>query len=100
MTPATLEAPPTPPAAKLDPQAVLLDKPTEEEQEAPSVFSVVNRYIIGRAEVSAPAEDGSRVVRLISANGGTIIEANLAPQLCGFVSAKLVEIPEEVEDGD
>src|SRR5512146_1849441 len=98
MTSATLEPPP---AAKLDPQAVLLDKPTEEEQEAPSVFSVVNRYIVGRAEVSPPAGDGSRVVRLISVNGGTIIEANLAPQLCDFVSAKLVEIPsaEEGEDG-
>lgn len=69
------------------------------EQEAPSVFSVVNRHIVGRCDVSPPFEDGSRVLRLYSANGGTIIEANLSQQVCEFVSNKLVEV-EIIAEGD
>lgn len=78
------------------------DPPAEEEAEpqqtAPSVLSVVNRYVVGGAEVSLPAEDGSRVVRFHSLNGGTIIEANLAQELCDFVSTGLVRV-EVIEEG-
>lgn len=88
------------------PEAVegeVVEEPVEEpveEQEVPSVFSVTNRYLVGRAEVTPPAEDGSRVVRLFSASGGAVIEANLAPQLCEFVSAKLVEVEVIAEDAE
>lgn len=61
------------------------------EQEAPSVFSVVNRYIVGRVDVAPPADDGSRIVRLFSGDGATVIEAALSPELCEFVAAKLAE---------
>lgn len=71
----------------------------EGPQEVPSVFSVTNRYLVGRVEVSPPADDGSRVMRLHSASGGAIIEANLAPQLCEFISSKLVEV-EVIEEVD
>jgi hypothetical protein len=84
-----------PPEVETDPQE------PQEEQETPSVFSVATRYLVGRAEVAPPAEDGSRVVRLYSGNASTIIEANLAPQLCEFLATKLVEvaiIEEGVED--
>lgn len=64
----------------------------EGPQEVPSVFSVVTRYIVGGVEVSLPAEDGSRVVRLHSASGQAIVEGNLSPQLCEFLSGKLVEV--------
>lgn len=62
------------------------------EQEAPSVFSVMNRYLVGRADVTPPADDGSRVMRLFSGDGGTTIEATLSSELCDFVAAKLVEV--------
>lgn len=67
---------------------------TEEDapQEVPSVFSVVNRYLVGGVEVSPPIEDGSRVVRLHSASGQALIEANLSPQLCEFLAGKLVAV--------
>jgi hypothetical protein len=71
----------------------------QEEQEAPSVFSVVNRYIVGRAEVSPPAEDGSRIIRLFSGDDGTIIEAALSPELCAFIAVKLGKV-EGAENGD
>lgn len=64
----------------------------EQPAEVPSVFSVTNRHLVGAADVSLPAEDGSRVLRLFSANGSTVIEANLAPELCTFVSGKLIEV--------
>jgi hypothetical protein len=67
-------------------------------QEAPSVFSVVNRHIVGRVDVTPPIADGSRVVRLYSANAGTIIEANLSQELSTFLSGKLVEV-EVIEEG-
>jgi hypothetical protein len=81
----------------------VVEEPTGQE-EVPSVFSVTNRYLVGRAEVTPPAEDGSRVLRLFSASGGAVIEANLAPQLCDFVATKLVEVEvieeaEVVDDG-
>ncbi len=64
----------------------------QEQQEAPSVFSVVNRHIVGGVEVSPPPqEDGSRTLRLYAASGGTVIEMNLSAQLCEFVAAKLEE---------
>ncbi len=78
------------------------DAPVEGEegpQEVPSVFSVTNRYVVGRVDVSPPGEDGSRVVRMFSGNGGTVIEVNLSPQLCEFVSDKLVEV-EVITQGD
>lgn len=68
-------------------------------QEVPSVFSVVHRYLVGAADVSEPAEDGSRVIRLQSAAGNAIVEANLSPQLCEFLSGKLVEVP-VIEEGE
>lgn len=58
-----------------------------QEQEAPSTVSVTHRYLVGQVEVSPPAEDGRRIVRLFS--GGTIIETDLSAQLCEFVAAKL-----------
>ena len=84
-------------------EAVPDEEAVEEQegaQEVPSVFSVTNRYLVGRLEVLPPAEDGSRVMRLYSGNGGAIIEANLSPQLCAFAAAKLeeVEIIEEETD--
>lgn len=63
-----------------------------EPQEIPSVFSITNRHLVGRAEVSPAAKDGSRVIRLFSGNGGTIIEANLSPQISQFVGLKLLEV--------
>lgn len=60
--------------------------------EVPSVMSVTSRYLVGRVDVTPPADDGSRVLRLFSGNGGTIIEANLSPQLCEFAAAKLTEV--------
>lgn len=68
------------------------------EEEVPSVFSVTNRYLVGRVEVTPPAEDGSRLLRLHSASGAAVIEANLAPQLCEFVSEKLIEVEVITED--
>lgn len=71
----------------------------EGPQEVPSVFSITNRYLVGRMDISPPAEDGSRVMRLYSGNGGAIIEANLSPELCAFAALKLVEV-EVIEEGD
>lgn len=68
------------------------------EEEVPSVFSVTNRYLVGRVEATPPAEDGSRLLRLHSASGAAVIEANLAPQLCEFVSEKLIEVEVITED--
>jgi hypothetical protein len=86
-------------ATILEPDEVVEPEAVEEPQEVPSVFSVTNRYLVGRVEVSPPAEDGSRVVRLHSGNGAAIIEANLSPQLCEFVSGKLVEV-EVIEEAE
>lgn len=72
----------------------------EEAQEVPSVFSITNRHLVGAADVSPPAEDGSRILRLFSASGGVVVEANLAAQLCDFVSAKLIEVEVIEEDED
>lgn len=71
----------------------------EEAPEVPSVMSVVNRYLIGGADVSPPQEDGSRALVLQSTNGQAVIEASLSPQLCEYLSGKLVEI-EVIEQGD
>lgn len=75
----------------------------EAPQEVPSVFSVITRYLVGGVEVSPPSEDGSRVVRLHSASGQAMVEGNLSPQLCEFLSGKLVEvevITQDEEDED
>ena len=96
-----------PPAEEVVDPEVVAEGGEQGPPEIPSVFSVVDRHIIGRVEVSPPAEDGSRVVRLYSANGASIIEANLAPPLCEFVSSELIKVEiieedaveaEEVED--
>jgi hypothetical protein len=71
-----------------------------EAEEVPNVFSVTNRYLAGTAEVSDPAEDGSQVIRLGSASGGAVIEANLSPQLCAFISGKLGTTRVISEDDD
>lgn len=68
-------------------------------EEVPSIFSCTNRYLVGRVDVSPPAADGSRVLRLYSRNAGTVVEANLSPQLCEFVSGRLVEV-EVIEEVD
>lgn len=77
---------------------------TEEETapEVPSVFSITNRHIIAGADVSDPAEDGSRLLRLVSMNGQTIIEASLSPALWEYIinRATAVEIIEEDADAD
>jgi hypothetical protein len=62
-----------------------------QEQEAPSVFSVVNRHVVGRVDLASPAEDGSRTLRLYAASGETVIESALSPELCAFIAAKLAE---------
>lgn len=74
--------------------------PTEETapEEVPSVFSVTNRYLVGAAEVSDVAEDGSQIIRLSSASGGAVIEANLSPQLCVFIKGKLGAVKVVSED--
>lgn len=92
--PAILEPPETDEALGIDGDA------PEGPQEVPSVFSVVNRYLVGGAEVSPPADDGSRVLRLHSASGQAVIEANLSPQLCTFLSGKLVAVEVIAEDED
>jgi hypothetical protein len=83
----------------LDPDAGAEAALEETPQETPSVFAVTNRYLVGGAEVSPPAEDGSRVVRLHSASGQAVIECNLAPQLAAFIAEKLVAI-EVIEEDD
>lgn len=91
--PVILDAPAAPDEAEAP-------EPTAEEQEGaqevPSVFSVTQRHLVGGADVSDPAEDGSRVLRLFSGNGTVVIEANLSPQLCDYVSGKLTEVKVEV----
>jgi len=88
----------------VDAEVVPDEAAVEEPKEVPSVFSVTNRYLVGAAEVSPPAEDGSRVIRLQSATGGAVVEANLSPELCVFISGKLVEVDviaeEEEVDGE
>ena len=61
------------------------------QEETPSVFSVVNRYVVGRVDVAPPAEDGSRTLRLYAASGGTVIEAALSRELWAFIAGKLGE---------
>ena len=88
--------------------AALLEPPAEEQavaeqeqagpSEVPSVMSVTNRYLIGAAEVSLPAEDGSRVLRLTSASGGAVIEANLSEELWAFIREKSTEVEVITED--
>lgn len=71
----------------------------EQPEEVPSVFSVTTRHMIGAADVSPVAEDGSRVLRLFSGNGAVVIEANLAPRLCDFLGEKFTEV-EVIAEGD
>jgi hypothetical protein len=87
--------------------AAILDPPEAPEAEAeeqgtpeevPSVFSVTNRYLVGAAEVSDVGEDGSQIIRLASASGGAVIEANLSPQLCQFIKGKLGAVKVVSED--
>jgi hypothetical protein len=92
-------------AAILEPpadEATAPPVPAEETapEEVPSVFSVTNRYLVGAAEVSDPAEDGSQIIRLASASGGAVIEANLSPQLCGFIKGKLGAVKVVSEDDE
>lgn len=86
--------------AVLEPDEVLGAEDEEQElpQEVPSVFSVVTRYLVGGAEVTEPAEDGSRVLRLHAASGQAIVEANLSAELCQFLSGKLVAVKVLAED--
>lgn len=92
-------------------EAAILEPPVQEDapaspeeaaapEEVPSVFSVTQRHLVGAADVSPPAEDGRRILRLFSANGSTVIEANLAPPLCEFVSNKLVTVEVIEEDAE
>jgi len=76
--------------------------PAEETapEEVPSVFSVTNRYLVGAAEVSDVGEDGSQIIRLASASGGAVIEANLSPQLCVFIKGKLGAVKVVSEDDE
>lgn len=80
--------------------AEVVEDGQEEQAEVPSVFSVITRHIVGSAEVSPPAQDGSRLLRLHSANGGTIIEASLSGNLSEFISVKLAEVEIIEEDAD
>lgn len=87
-------------ATALEPQDSPVEEAVETPQEVPSVFSVVNRYIVGAVEVSPPVEDGSRVIRLQSANGAAVIEANLSPQLSTFLADKLNAVEIIAEDDE
>lgn len=69
------------------------------QEEAPSVFSVINRYLIGAVDVSDPAEDGSRMLRLYSASGQAIVETAMSSQLCEHIATKLAEV-KVIEQGD
>lgn len=75
-----------------------------EPQEVPSVVAVTNRYLVGSVDVGDPSEDGSRLLRLHSASGATVIEANLSPQVWDFLRVKSSEVKivtqDEVEDAD
>lgn len=71
----------------------------EGQQQVPSVFSLVQRYMIGGAEVTPPAADGSRIVRLHAGSGQSMIEAALSSELCDFLAEKLVEV-KIIEQGD
>lgn len=75
---------------------------SQEEQEVPSVFSTTTNHLIGRADVSPPTEDGSRIMRLFSASGGAVVEANLSATICAFLASRLVavEVIEEVIEDD
>lgn len=91
------------PEEVIDAEVVEETEGEEKPREVPSVFSVVNRYLIGAVDVSPPnEEDDSRIVRLHSAQGGAVIEANLSPELCVFLSGKLVEVEviAEAEDDE
>lgn len=92
-------------AAILEPvpdEAAASSTPNEKAppEEVPSVFSVTNRYLVGAAEVSDAGEDGSQVIRLASASGGAVIEANLSPQLCQFIKGKLGAVKAISEDDE
>lgn len=92
----TILEPPAEGAQTVEPE---VDEQEEDAEKIPSVFSVTTRYLVGAADVSSPAEDGSHVVRLFSGDASAVIEANLSPVLSAFISAKLaeVEIIEEAE---
>lgn len=91
-------------------EGVLLEPGTEvagvedqvEPPQVPSIFSITNVHMVGNVDVSLPAEDGSRLLRFHSQNRGTIIELNIAQELCEFVAEKLVaaEIIEQEETED
>jgi hypothetical protein len=83
-------------------EAIAAAQAEEQEgpQEIPSVFSVTTRYLVGRVDVTPSAEDGSRIIRLMSGNGATVVEANLSPSLCEFIGTKLTEVEVIAEDAD
>lgn len=69
------------------------------EPQVPSILAVINNHIIGGASVSLPAEDGSRLLKLISVNGTTTIEASLSAELVTYLSDALVAV-QIIEQGD
>jgi hypothetical protein len=71
----------------------------EGEPQVPSILAVINNHVIGGANVSLPAEDGSRLLKLISVNGATTIEASLSKELCSYLAESLVAV-QVVEQGE
>lgn len=82
------------------PEEAAVEQEEAAPDEVPSVMSVTTRYLIGAAEVSLPAEDGSRVLRLQSASGQAVIEANLSEQLWEFIREKSTAVEVITEDDD
>lgn len=86
----------------LDPDAGQEPEVQEGAPQVPSIVSLTNNYVINAADVSAPsAEDGSRLVKLIAANGGVVIDAALSAELCAYLAEALVAIEViEQEEGE
>lgn len=95
--PELLEPPVAPETDPIDAEVV---GEQDAPQEVPSVMAVTTRYIVGKLAVTQPAEDGSRVLRLVSGNEQTVVEVNLSPQLCTFAALKLMEIEVITEDDE
>lgn len=68
-------------------------------QELPSIVAITNRHVIGGVDVSVPAEDGSRVVKLISVNGQLVIDLDLSANVCDILATNLVAVEVIEEEG-
>lgn len=85
-----------PPVAGTDAGAVA---EAEGRQELPSIVAITNRHVIGGVDVSVPAEDGSRVVKLLSVNGQLLIDLDLSANVCDILATNLVAVEIIEEEG-